>query len=196
MDAPAIRGSEEVIVSVAGTATRVRDRVEQRLTPDRSRTERLVDTVTPNGGATDRVADAVERGTEPAREAIARLEPTVERLVERLESARESLNAAEEAAERAAERVAARSREAAERFAGYVEEHVDEDTVRTWGPRFAFTLTGFLAGFLLGWLVARSRRPEPDLWDEPDEGLAQAPRHDLDIEVPRSAAGGSGDTVG
>lgn len=158
-----------------GTAQKMRTRVQERIGSDPSTTQRLVDKVTPTKSRTEKLAETVDDRLEPAREAASeRLEPAAQRMQESLANARQSLAEATQEAQRAAELFAERTRATAERVGDFVDEHVDEETVRAWGPRVTFALVGLTIGFLLGWLVARPRR-DREQWDEREEGLAQAP---------------------
>jgi ElaB/YqjD/DUF883 family membrane-anchored ribosome-binding protein len=147
---------------VRGEAERLRDELEHRFGPEA-------------------VAAAERAVTEAERLRRERLDPAVERARQRApeyaervaERSREVVEHAREHAPEYAERVADAGRESAERVAAYLEEHVDEETLRVWGPRLLFALLGFVVGFLLGRAVAGGGSEDAAGWDDP--GLAHAP---------------------
>lgn len=152
------------------------------LTSDRTRAEQLTEDAKRRLGFEDRtrseqLADDAKRllgmsdpaATERASEA---LEEARERLADRLEHLTATLDVA---SERLGDELAARTEQARV----YLEENVDEETMRVWGRGLLIAFVGFLLGYLLG-RRKRSRRDD-DLWlDEPvttsnRSGLAQAP---------------------
>ncbi len=115
----------------------------------------------------DRVSHRLEDRLEPARDRVS------ERLEEAGERVQDAVSATPEVAVRVADEVSHRSRETADRMERYLEDRFDEEALEVWGPRLAFAAGGLLVGFLLGWLLTRSRDRARD---EEERGFAQAPR--------------------
>lgn len=168
----------ETAERLRGEAERLRDEFEHRLGPEAR-------------------AAAERAAAEGARLRREHLEPAVERVRERApeyaervaDRSREAAELAREHAPEYADRVADAGRETAERVAdagrdtadrvtSYLEEHVDEETLQTWGPRLLFALIGFVVGFLLGRAVSRGGREDAE-GGAGDRGLAHAPADDL-----------------
>lgn len=152
---------------VTETAERLRDEFEHRLGPEAR-------------AAAERAADEAKRlrreRLQPAAERVRERAPVyAERVADR---SREAVERAREEAPEYAERVADVGRDAAEQVTSYLEDHVDEETLRTWGPRLLFALIGFVVGFLLGRAVSRSDRDDTGAGAS-DRGLAHAPADDL-----------------
>jgi ElaB/YqjD/DUF883 family membrane-anchored ribosome-binding protein len=120
--------------------------------------------------AREQAPEYAERAAERGRDAYEHAREVAPEYAERVaEFGREAWEHAPEYAER----VGKVSRDAADRLEHYLEDHIDEETLHTWGPRAIAAFAGFAVGLLIGWLIG-SRRDADEGVDE-WTGLAHAP---------------------